>query len=125
MVFTFLGTGIKTLPIILLLLIKVFGNPEYLLKFKSKIMGDNLDVQYLKAIVSGIVRFPEEVKITRRIDEMGVLLSLEVHKEDMGRVIGRSGTTAQAMRTLLRVMGMTNQSRVNLVIVEPPKEATE
>ena len=70
-------------------------------------------------IVKELVDNPEYVKIERTIDEMGVLLNLRVHKDDMAQVIGKSGRTASAIRTLLRVIGMKNNSRVNLKIEEP------
>ncbi|MDP2641154.1 MAG: KH domain-containing protein [Candidatus Yanofskybacteria bacterium] len=73
----------------------------------------------LEHIVKGLVDHPEEVKIERRLDEMGVLLTLKVHKDDMGAVVGRQGTTARAIRTLVRIIGMKNQARVNLKIEEP------
>ncbi len=59
------------------------------------------------------------MKIRRTVDEMGVLLTLAVHKDDMGKIIGRSGATAKAIRTVLRVVGMKNEARVNLKIEEP------
>src|ERR1700754_3601323 len=80
---------------------------------------NNMDQQYLDFVIKGLVDHPNDVKITRTEDEMGVLLTLEVNGEDMGKVIGRSGNTAKAIRTLLRVVGMKNNSRVNLKINEP------
>jgi uncharacterized protein len=80
---------------------------------------NNMDQQFLDFVVKGLVDHPNDVKITRTVDEMGVLLTLEVNAEDMGKVIGRSGNTAKAIRTLLRVVGMKNNSRVNLKINEP------
>lgn len=80
---------------------------------------NNMDQQFLEYVVKGLVDHPNEVKINRTVDEMGVLLTLEVHAEDMGKVIGRAGNTAKAVRTLLRVVGMKNNSRVNLKINEP------
>jgi predicted RNA-binding protein YlqC (UPF0109 family) len=77
------------------------------------------DAQFLDSIVKALVDHPEGVKIVRTVDEMGVLLSLEVHPEDMGKIIGRQGNTAKAVRTLLRVVGMKNNARVNLKINEP------
>lgn len=79
----------------------------------------NIDQQFLDYVVKGLVDNPNDVKITRTVDEMGVLLTLEVNAADMGKVIGRSGNTAKAIRTLLRVVGMKNNSRVNLKINEP------
>jgi predicted RNA-binding protein YlqC (UPF0109 family) len=77
------------------------------------------DTQFLDYVIKALVDNPEGVKIVRTVDEMGVLLTLEVHPDDMGKVIGRSGNTAKAIRTLLRVVGMKNNSRVNLKINEP------
>ena len=78
-----------------------------------------LDRQFLEYIVKALVDHPEDVKIIRTVDEMGVLLTMDVHAEDMGKIIGRSGNTAKAIRTLLRVVGMKNGARVNLKINEP------
>ena len=77
------------------------------------------DTQFLDYVVRGLVDHPESVKINRTVDEMGVLLSLDVHPDDMGKIIGRSGNTAKAIRILLRVVGMKNNARVNLKINEP------
>ncbi len=79
----------------------------------------DLDQQFLEQLVKALVDHPETVKINRTVDEMGVLLTLDVHAEDMGKIIGRSGNTAKAIRTLLRVVGMKNDARVNLKINEP------
>lgn len=81
-------------------------------------MAEN-DTQFLEYVVKALVDHPEEVKIQRTVDEMGVLMTLSVNPEDMGKVIGRSGNTAKAIRTLLRVVGMKNNARVNLKINEP------
>ena len=78
-----------------------------------------LDQQFLEQLVTALVDHPESVKINRTVDEMGVLLTLDVHAADMGKIIGRSGNTAKAIRTLLRVVGMKNEARVNLKINEP------
>lgn len=77
------------------------------------------DQQFLETVVKALVDHPDAVKIDRTVDEMGVLLTLDVHAEDMGKIIGRSGNTAKAIRTLLRVVGMKNDARVNLKINEP------
>ncbi|MBV9159267.1 MAG: KH domain-containing protein [Candidatus Kaiserbacteria bacterium] len=77
------------------------------------------DQQFLEYVVKALVDHPEDVKIGRTVDEMGVLLTLSVNKDDMGKVIGRSGATAKAIRTVLRVVGMKNDARVNLKIEEP------
>ena len=77
------------------------------------------DVQFLEIVVKSLVDYPNDVKINRTVDEMGVLIQLDVNPADMGKIIGRSGNTAKAIRTLLRVVGMKNNARVNLKINEP------
>ena len=77
------------------------------------------DKQFLEHVVTSLVDNPEAVVINRTVDEMGVLLTLDVHADDMGKIIGRSGNTAKAIRTLLRVVGMKHDARVNLKINEP------
>ncbi len=77
------------------------------------------DQQFLEYVVKALVDHPESVVIKRTVDEMGVLLTLSVHRDDMGKIIGRSGATAKAIRTVLRVVGMKNEARVNLKIEEP------
>ena len=77
------------------------------------------DISFLKQVVSSLVSFPDDIKITKSVDEMGVFLSLHVNPADMGRVIGREGRTAQAIRTLLSAVGYSNHSRISLKIVEP------
>lgn len=77
------------------------------------------DIQFLEFVVKALVDNQDAVKINRTVDEMGVLLSLAVDPADMGKVIGRQGNTAKAIRTLLRVVGMKNNARVNLKINEP------
>lgn len=77
------------------------------------------DQQFLEYVVKSLADHPEDVKITRVVDQMGVLLTLSVNPEDMGKIIGRAGATAKAIRTILRVVGMKNDARVNLKIEEP------
>lgn len=77
------------------------------------------DKELLQVVVTALVDNKDDVSIERTIDEMGVLLSLKVNPEDMGQIIGRSGQTARAIRTILRVIGAKNNARVNLKIVEP------
>ena len=77
------------------------------------------DIQFLDFVVKALVDNQSAVKIGRTVDEMGVLLTLSVDPADMGKVIGRQGNTAKAIRTLLRVVGMKNNARVNLKINEP------
>lgn len=82
-------------------------------------MNKNTDQDFLEYLVKSIVDHPDDVKIDRKVDEMGVLLSLKVHPQDMGQVVGRQGSTAKAIRTLLRIVGIKNNARVNLKIEEP------
>ena len=77
------------------------------------------DVGFIEFVVKALVSYPDDIKIKRTVDEMGVLMSLDVHPEDMGKVIGRAGNTAKAIRILLRVVGMKNNARINLKINEP------
>ena len=79
------------------------------------------DQEFVKYVVSQIVEFPDDVVVDREIDEMGVLLTLKVNPADMGKIIGKSGQTAKALRILLRIIGSKNNARVNLKIVEPAK----
>jgi hypothetical protein len=85
------------------------------------------DAKFLDFLIKALVDNPNDVKINRTVDEMGVLLTLDVNPADMGKIIGREGNTAKAIRTLLRIVGMKNNSRVNLKISEPtgsvPQEA--
>lgn len=77
------------------------------------------DAQFVEEVVKMLVDNPNDVKVDRKVDEMGVLITLDVHPDDMGMVIGREGSTAKALRTLLRVVGARNNARVNLKINEP------
>ncbi len=77
------------------------------------------DRDFIEYIVKQIVEHPDEVEVIRTVDEMGVLITLKVSKEDMGKIIGKSGQTAKSLRILLRVIGSKNNARVNLKIVEP------
>ena len=90
-----------------------------------------IDQQFVEYIVKTLVNNPDKVVVDRKIDEKGVLLSLSVDPEDVGRVIGRRGATAQSIRTLLRALGTKNDARFNLKIVNtdegapaPKKEAS-
>ena len=76
-----------------------------------------IDQQFVEYIVKTLVNNPDKVIVDRQIDEKGVLLSLTVDPEDVGRVIGRRGATAQSIRTLLRALGTKNDARYNLKIV--------
>ena len=75
-----------------------------------------IDQQFVEYIVKTLVNNPDKVKVDRSVDEKGVLLNLEVDPEDVGRIIGRRGATAQSIRTLLRALGTKNDARYNLKI---------
>ena len=77
------------------------------------------DQEFLEYLAKSIVDNPDDVKVERKIDEMGVLLSLKVNAKDMGHVVGRQGATAKSIRSLLRIVGIKNNARVNLKIEEP------
>lgn len=78
----------------------------------------SIDQQFVEFIVKSLVSKPDAVQVERRIDEKGVLLELTVDPEDLGRVIGKRGATAQSLRTLLRALGTKNDARYNLKIID-------
>lgn len=80
------------------------------------------DQEFIEKLVKSLVTHPEDVKVERTVDEMGVLLTLKTNPEDTGQVIGRGGDTARSIRTLLRVVGKKNNARVNLKIEESGKK---
>src|SRR5664279_4172147 len=86
----------------------------------------SIDQQFIEYVVKSLVGHPDDVIVERIIDEKGVLLTLTVNPEDLGRVIGRRGTTAQSLRTLLRALGTKNSARYNLKIVnnDNPDDST-
>src|ERR1700743_728562 len=88
-------------------------------------MATRIDQQFVEFIVKSLVNNPDGVKIDRRIDEKGVLLELTVDAEDLGRVIGKRGATAQSLRTLLRALGTKNEARYNLKIVDVDRPESE
>ncbi len=79
----------------------------------------SIDQQFVEYIVKSLVGNPDAVEVKRTIDEKGVLLELTVDPEDLGRVIGKRGSTAQSIRSLLRALGTKNDARYNLKIVDP------
>src|SRR5665213_1558676 len=82
-------------------------------------MSSTIDQQFIEYIVKSLVSKPDAVVIDRRVDEKGVLLELHVDPEDLGRVIGKRGATAQSLRTLLRALGTKQDARLNLKIIDP------
>ena len=85
----------------------------------AKDFTQGADRDFVEYIVKQLVNDPNSVVVERAIDEMGVLITLKVSRDDMGRVIGKSGQTAKAIRTLLRIIGSKYNARVNLKIIEP------
>jgi len=77
------------------------------------------DQEFLEFVVKALVDNPDAVHTDRKVDEMGVLITLKVDPADMGKIIGRNGQTAKSIRALLRVVGVKNNARVNLKIEEP------
>jgi len=84
-----------------------------------------VDQKLLEFIVKSVVSNPEAVQVERKVDEMGVLLSLKVDPNDMAQIIGRQGSMAKALRTILKVAGAKNKARVNLKIEEPAGSSRE
>lgn len=82
-------------------------------------MTNTNDQEFLAYLVKSLVDHPEDIRIERKVDEMGVLLTLRVHRDDMGQIVGRQGSTAKSIRALLRIVGMKNNARINLKIEEP------
>lgn len=78
----------------------------------------SIDQQFVEFVIKSIVGNPDAVSVVRSVDEKGVLLELTVDPEDLGRVIGKRGATAQSVRTLLRALGTKNEARYNLKIVD-------
>lgn len=82
-------------------------------------MAKEPDKDFLEFLIKALVDHPGDVKVDRKVDEMGVLLTLKVNPEDMGQIIGKAGSTARAIRNLVRIVGLKNHARVNLKIEEP------
>ena len=80
---------------------------------------------FLEYLVKGLVDKPDDVQIAKSVDEFGIFLTLTVNPSDMGQVIGKQGTTAKSIRTLMRVAGMKTGARVSVKINEPEKEEQE
>ncbi len=82
-------------------------------------MNKHADQEFVEFVVKSLVNVPDDVSTVRSVDEMGVLLTLTVNPEDMGQIIGKAGSTARAIRNLVRIVGLKNHARVNLKIEEP------
>ncbi len=77
--------------------------------------------EFLENILKSLTNHPEDVKVERKVDEMGVLLVIKVNQEDLGVVIGRKGNTIQAIRTLVKIIGLKNRARVNIKLEQPSR----
>ena len=82
-------------------------------------LHDDSARELIEFVVKNIVDHPDEVEVTQTVDDLGVLITLKVGKEDMGKIIGKAGQTAKSLRVLLRMMGAKREARYNLKIVEP------
>lgn len=87
-------------------------------------MSATIDQQFVEYIIKSIVSNPDDVSINRTVDDKGVLIELTVNDEDLGRVIGKRGATAQSVRTLLRALGTKNEARYNLKIIDNSPEGS-
>ncbi len=85
----------------------------------QKKMAENQYVEFLEFLIKALVQKPEAVKVDKKLDERGVLLTLKVDREDMGMIIGKNGSTAKSIRTLIRIVGRKNNAHINLKIEEP------
>ena len=77
-----------------------------------------IEQQFVEFVVGKLVDHPDQVAVKRTEDDRGVLLELSVAPDDLGRVIGRRGATAQSLRNILRALGAKNDARYNLKIVD-------
>lgn len=77
------------------------------------------DQEFVEYIIKSLVSHPDDVKVTRSVDEMGVLMTVKLNPEDIGQIIGRGGSIIKAIRTLVRIVGLKNRARINLKIEEP------
>ena len=78
-----------------------------------------VDQEFFEYVLKGLVEHPEDVKVERRLDNLGVLLMFTVHPDDMGKIIGKGGKTMEALRILFRMVGMKHNERLNLKLMEP------
>ena len=81
--------------------------------------------EFLEFVVKALCDHPDDVKVDRKVDEMGVLLTLRVNPEDMGQIIGKGGSIIRAIRNLVRIVGLKNHARVNLKLEEPQKAGSQ
>ncbi len=82
-------------------------------------MDKPIYIEVLETIVKNLVNNPDHVKITRSLDELGVLLKIKVHPQDMGLLIGRRGVIINAIKTIMKAIGLKNHARINIKVEEP------
>lgn len=82
-------------------------------------MSAQNDTEFLEFIIKSLVENPDAVKVSRRVDDMGVFIELIVDPVDMGKIIGRNGHTAQAIRTVMKAFGKKHQANISIQIKEP------
>lgn len=84
-------------------------------------MPEEKDVamDFIRYIMTNLVENPNDLVIEKSVDDIGVLINLQSHRNDMGRIIGKNGQTIKSIRTLLRVIGKREEERINLKILEP------
>lgn len=80
---------------------------------------ENLDLEFVEFVIANLAAYPEEIEINKTIDDLGILITLQAHKDDMGRIIGKNGQTIKSIRTLLKAIGAKREKRINLKILEP------
>ncbi len=78
----------------------------------------NTELDFVSHIVTTITGASDCFDVEKSLDERGVLITLAVDKDHLGRVIGKNGSTAQSIRNLLRALGMENDARYSLLINE-------
>jgi len=89
----------------------------------EKSFNEGEDKDFLLSILKKLVENPDDVVVDRTVDEMGVLLTVKVNPDDMGKIVGKGGQTAKALRSLLRIIGSKNKSRVNMKIEDPSEKS--
>lgn len=85
-------------------------------------MSEFVDEQFLEYVLKNLLDEPQKLVLTRKVDDLGVLLEVQVSPVDMGKLIGKEGQTAKALRVLLRLIGAKKNERINLKILEPSQE---
>lgn len=104
---------------IVLLLYQLGAVEKITEQYTEKMAENHRDQEFVENVIKSLVNHPEDVVVERKVDEMGVLLTLKVNPDDMGLVIGKKGSTARAIRTLARIIGLKNKAIVNFKIAEP------